>query len=104
MAQTKTSKRKLGRIAKSMTKLLKDEIKRQDLVDTGRMLRETATKIKFNDNDCSFKLSVRSTTYFKYVNGNFNITKNVFASADWLTLTIQLRKLVGECHLNRAIK
>lgn len=93
----KIDKKKVGRIATGLTKLLKDEIKRQDLIDTGRMLRETATKIKASANDCSFSISIRSTPYYKFVDGNFKVTDNAFKGAKYNKLIKQMEDLMGDC-------
>jgi len=95
MAKFKIDKRKIGRIATQLTELLKDEIKKQDLIDTGRMLRETAAKVKVNS-DGNFNISIKSTTYYKYVDGNFKVTANAFRGAKYNKILDNLQTIVAE--------
>lgn len=91
----KIDKRKVGRVATGLTKLLKDEIKRQDLIDTGKMLRETASKVKVDSNG-EFVISVISTSYYKYVDGRFNVTDNAFKGPKFNKLVDRLGTIIAE--------
>lgn len=95
----KVDKRKVGRVATGLTQLLKDEIKRQDLIDTGRMLRETASKVSVKS-DGNFTIAVRSTSYYKYVDGKFKVTDNAFKGPKFQKLIDQLGEIVAEAALS----
>jgi hypothetical protein len=86
---------RVKQIAKEYTKLLTDEIKDQDLIDTGRMLRETAAKVTVG-NDGDFSISVVSTSYYQYVDGRFKVTDNAFSGAKFLRLNKKLAKAIAE--------
>ena len=70
--------RDLRRLSDVLTKLFQDEIERQDLIDTGLMLKTTRAFIVKEANGFSFK--VESTDYFPYVDDKFNVTQNVLRS------------------------
>lgn len=88
-------KRKIGRVATALTKLLKDEIKKQDLIDTGRMLRETAAKITVKKSG-DFTISVRSTSYYKFVDGRFNVTDNAFSGSKFDKVMDRLASVIAD--------
>lgn len=71
----------LSKLEITLTKLYKDEIKRQDLIDTGLMLRTIEAKAKIVNSEIEITLS--ATDYFKFVDGNFDVTENVQKSNGW---------------------
>jgi len=86
--------------AEALTKLLKDEIRRQDLIDTGRMLRETAANIDVtHTNEISIK--VISTTYYKYVDGRFKITKNALKGPKFEKIVKKMNDMIAEYFENQ---
>ena len=69
-------------ISRKLTGELKNQIRRQRHIDTGRMLRVT----KVTATICSrgeLVAKVFSTDYWKYVDGNFDILKNAMKTRKW---------------------
>lgn len=61
-----------------LIKDIKARITQLDLIDTGKMLNTFDAKISFEDDGLDMKFS--TTEYFKYVDGNYNITDYVLDS------------------------
>lgn len=67
-------KKILKNISKRLTKLLKNEIIKQELIATGKMLKETeAIVATANDKTGEVVFQVESTDYFSIVDGKFEI-------------------------------
>ena len=58
-------------LEKDVTKALKDRIINLDLIDTGLMLSKTHSKITIRGFDLD--LNIKSTDYFKYLDGDYDI-------------------------------
>lgn len=87
----KLNKSKLKNLEKFLTKLLKDEIIKQKLIVTGKMLKETKAVIK-TDKD-GFTVEVHSTKYFKFVDGDNDIVDNAFKGKNFNKLLKQIEVL-----------
>jgi hypothetical protein len=72
----------LRSLSNTLTRLVKQEIIRQDLIDTGRMLR-TIEIFAEDGPGLDFSISVSAEDYFVYVDGNYNVMENVVNSKPW---------------------
>lgn len=68
----------LSLLSNMLTEMFKDEIIRQDLIDTGLMLRTTRAVVIYQPTGFTFR--IESTDYFEYVDARFDITENVLRS------------------------
>ena len=75
MANLKFNKTIISKIESTITGLIREEITRQDLIDTGNMIRSIKTTAKVSSNNFTF--SVEAVDYFKYIDGDYNIVSNV---------------------------
>jgi len=64
----------LNDLEKTVTKAIKDEIKKKDLIDTGRMLRSIDT-VASKTSD-GIEIDILAVDYFKYVNGNYDVIED----------------------------
>ncbi len=71
----------LARLSAELTRLVKAEIERQDLIDTGLMLDSTEIFSFYNGADIT--IEIFSTDYFKYIDGNFSVMDNVTRTTAW---------------------
>jgi len=71
----------LARLSAELTRLVKAEIERQDLIDTGLMLDSTEIFSFYNGADVT--IEIFSTDYFKYIDGNFSVMDNVTRTTAW---------------------
>lgn len=71
----------LSRLSDMMTEMFQNEIVRQDLIDTGLMLRTTRAVVIYTPTGFTFR--VESTDYFIFVDARFGITENVLASPQY---------------------
>lgn len=76
----------------TITSKYKQIIQKNNLIDTGRLLREIKAKIIFL-NDVEFKINIESPEYFKYLDEEYNISKEVFEDND---VDDYLSKLIDE--------
>lgn len=72
----------LRSLSNTLTRLVKQEIIRQDLIDTGRMLR-TIEIVADNGPGLDFSINVYAEDYFVYVDGNYKVMDNVVNSKAW---------------------
>jgi len=77
-----------------LTRLFQNEIQRQDLIDTGLMLRTTRTYLVENPRGFSFR--VESTDYFEYVDAKYDVTKNVLNSREFAILLDDINEFYAE--------
>lgn len=64
----------IKKIEGQVTKLVQDEIKRKNLVDTGSLLRSISTKITSSNNN--FSINVFGNDYYQVLDDEHNITKD----------------------------
>ena len=69
-------------ISRKLTGQLKNQIRRQRHIDTGKMLRVTKVTATVGARG-EMIAKVFSTDYWKYVDGNFDILKNVMKTRKW---------------------
>tara|TARA_R110000744_G_scaffold126526_3_gene232906 strand:+ start:4834 stop:5124 length:291 start_codon:yes stop_codon:yes gene_type:complete len=68
-------RRDLRIFGRRITKIIQNEIRRQDLIDTGNLLRSIKTKV--TNSRGKMKVDVTGIDYLKYVDGNFDILGKV---------------------------
>lgn len=68
-----------AKLEDEITKGIKARIKDLDLIDTGKMLNTFDAQVNFEDDGLDMKFT--TTAYFKYVNGNYNLTDYVLDSS-----------------------
>ena len=69
-------------ISRKLTGELKNQIRRQRHIDTGKMLRVTKVTATIGSRG-ELVAKVFSTDYWKYVDGNFDILKNAMKTRKW---------------------
>ena len=69
-------------ISRKLTGELKNQIRRQRHIDTGKMLRVTKVTATIGARG-ELVAKVFSTDYWKYVDGNFDILKNAMKTRKW---------------------
>lgn len=69
-----------NKLQQLITKRLKIRIKSLGLVGSGKMLSETEAKVIFTND--GIDIDVESTTYFKYLDGEYNIIDYVLNESD----------------------
>jgi len=82
------NKKDISQIEQMIVRLVRDEIRKQQLIDTGLMLRSVEAKLKIKGN--SFTIDITSTEYFKYVDGDYKILDNVFKGRDYEKLILPM--------------
>lgn len=75
--------RQIGdKLSKTLTKLVKDDIRKKDLIDTGAMLRSIVGDVSILGNG-NIAIDVLAVDYFVYVSGNYDIMTDVLESNEW---------------------
>jgi hypothetical protein len=69
----------LKRASDLLAKLIKDELSRQKLIDSGNLIK--SIKPRYTITSQGYKLSIEALDYFKYLDARYNIMKNVLSSA-----------------------
>lgn len=74
-------KKDINKVAKKMTRLVKDEILRQGLVDTGALLRSIRIKKKITKNGVDFEII--AVDYYEFVDERFRVTEQAFSGVKY---------------------
>lgn len=85
-------KKKTRKIAKSIAKLFKEEVIRQNLIDTGLMRDSFRVSIKFSRRG-DLEIFVSAVDYFQFINGSpyfFKVSENVFKTRKYQVLEAKL--------------
>ena len=88
------TRRAYREFARRIEKIIKDEIRRQDLIKTGKMIGSIKCKVSMGSMQ-QMNVDIDAVDYFKYVNGNFNVLRNSFNSSKYQTILIEFRKFVN---------
>ncbi len=67
------------KITNAFTKLIQNELKKKELVDTGKLVKSISTKIKYTNSGISFEVS--GEDYFKYLDDEYNVTEDALKSS-----------------------
>lgn len=81
----------INQIETALTKLIQNEIKKQGLVKTGRLLNSVKWEGKQVGDDFQFKMI--SEDYYEQLDKKHNITKNAFATNDYKDIQKRISNL-----------
>ena len=82
-------KKDLEKIANKVKDLIKADIQSKGLIDSGRLYDSITVSVKLN-NDNSFKFDFMTEDYFKYVDGRYNIIRDVTSSSQFKAIENEL--------------
>tara|TARA_R110000803_G_scaffold67477_1_gene129200 strand:- start:946 stop:1266 length:321 start_codon:yes stop_codon:yes gene_type:complete len=85
--QLSDTRREMRKFAKRIDKIVKDEIRAQDLIQTGNMLRSIKSKVTVGSMD-QMNVEVDAIEYFKYINGDFKVLDKAFRSAAYKSVQL----------------
>ena len=71
----------MNKLTALLVKLIKDDIKKKGLVDTGKML--SSVEVKLSNLSGSIVLDVLIEDYFKYLDSRYNILDDVTSTREW---------------------
>lgn len=97
--------RQLEEAANIIENLIKDEISRQGLVESGALLDSVRCTYTINDGVINF--SVTAEDYFEYLDERYNITSNALSNPEYeraLTLIADATSLIIIDDLNKTIE
>lgn len=77
-------------IANDLTKLYQDEIKRQGLIESGKLLNSIS--FKANKIPSGYSLDMTAVDYFEYIDKKYQISKNVFKSIGYKNVQTRIQK------------
>jgi len=95
MGKFKLDKNKVSSIEKEFTKLIKDEIKRLGLIDTGSLYKSISTKIVIGM-DMSLDIEISGNDYFEYLDDEYEIVNNAFDSTAYNDILGSLEELYSK--------
>ena len=85
----------IKKIAKGIEKLIKDDITSKRLIDTGAMRKNIKVVVTIDGNGFDFFLD-NPVTYFKFVDGEFDILIDVFASRGFARIEDDILEVQGK--------
>ena len=68
-------------LSDELTDLVRTEIRRQDLIDTGRLVRSIEVRAVMRSNDII--MDILAEDYFVFVDARYDVMNNVIDSRDW---------------------
>ena len=71
----------MNKLTALLVKLIKEDIKRKGLVDTGKML--SSVEVKLNRVSGNIVLDILIEDYFKYLDSRYNIMSDVTYTREW---------------------
>jgi hypothetical protein len=71
----------MNKLTALLVKLIKEDIKKKGLVDTGKML--SSVEVRLNNLSGSIVLDILVEDYFKYLDSRYNILNDVTSSREW---------------------
>ena len=90
--------RDLKLIEDDFTKLIKEEIRRQGLVDTGKLLNSIRFFIVKTNR--GYKFNMEAMDYFTYLNKKYNIVNNVMRSRSYERIQDRIADIVANSIVN----
>ena len=81
-------------------KIIQAEIRKQDLIKTGNMLRSIKSKVTIKNSN-EIDIDVSAVDYFIYVNGNFDVTEKAFNSPAFRKVIADFNQIMVERSLKR---
>ena len=76
-----TKQQIMNKLTALLVKLIKEDIKRKGLVDTGKML--SSVEVKLNRVSGNIVLDILIEDYFKYLDSRYNIMSDVTYTREW---------------------
>ena len=71
----------LNRIARQIEGLIKNEITKKKLVDTGKLLN--SINVKFKKTNTGYIYTIEAMDYFPYLDKEYHIIKDAFSSSEF---------------------
>ena len=84
--------KELRLISRKLTRVLKQQIRKQGHVDTGKMLKTIEAVATLGGNS-ELVVKINAVEYWKYVNGIFNILANAMKSRAWAKVVKEFNSL-----------
>ena len=84
--------KELRLISRKLTRVLKQQIRKQGHVDTGKMLK-TIEAIATLGGNSDLVVKINAVDYWKYVNGIFNILANAMKTRAWAKVVKEFNSL-----------
>lgn len=78
----------MSELDNELTKLIRDDIKRKGLVDSGRLL--ASIKVTSNVVDDNISIDIQAEDYFQYLDSRYNILSDVMNSNGWADVIGQI--------------
>lgn len=91
-------KNELAKQSKLIAELIKKEIKRQGLVETGALFSSIKPKIKVQDT--AFTVEIEAQDYYKYLDGRYNITENALNGPAFVKISENIAFAIAEEAVN----
>ncbi len=79
------------KIADDLTKLVQDELRRQKLIETGKLIN--SVKFIVTKTPTGYMISLDAVDYFKFVNEKYKVTENVFRSVAYTNIQERIKNL-----------
>lgn len=78
----------LNNLARQITQLFKNEIKRQGLISSGKLINSIEFKVKKTQN--GFLFNLEAVDYFTPLDDKYKISRNVFESTNYKNLITKI--------------
>jgi len=87
------NKTKIEELGKRIENLIKEDIKKKNLIDTGRLLNSVRAKVLISS-DLKFSIEFETMEYFDYVDKKNNIIKDVTNSKSFEKIVDEVREIL----------
>ena len=97
MGAASNIKGKIKKLSKALAKLYRNEVIKQDLIDTG-LMRDSFTVVITVDKNGSIEILVNTVYYFPFIDESphyFRVSENVFKSKEYLKIEDKLVTLIA---------
>ena len=97
MSAARNIKGKIKKLSKALAKLYRNEVIRQDLIDTG-LMRDSFTVVITVDKNGSIEILVNTVYYFPFIDESphyFKVSENIFKSKEYLKIEDKLVTLIA---------
>ena len=97
MSAARNIKGKIKKLSKALAKLYRNEVIKQDLIDTG-LMRDSFTVVITVDKNGSIEILVNTVYYFPFIDESphyFKVSENIFKSKEYLKIEDKLVTLIA---------
>ena len=97
MSAARNIKGKIKKLSRALAKLYRNEVIKQDLIDTG-LMRDSFTVVITVDKNGSIEILVNTVYYFPFIDESphyFKVSENVFKSKEYLKIEDKLVTLIA---------